>query len=132
MNSPNNDRELHYPIAFSVQNKNAEMVNLLLANGANIDHVYSCCASSSSILNIAVGNDDFETVNLLNSHGADLKFKCSFNGCNVFNRVSESGNFELFELIDNACRFNVLSRAELRIKKFTFWNRISRYFYPQP
>ncbi len=129
-NSPNNDYDLDSPIVKSVRKGNAEIVNLILANGANVDHFYYCCVSSISILGIAVQNDDLQTSRLLLSRGATLKFDCIFNGCNVFDIVSESENFEMFELIDNACKFNMLNRAELRIKKFTFWNRISRYFYP--
>ena len=131
INSPNNDYELAYPIVAAVRARKPEIVNLLLANGGNVDHVYTCCAMSSSILMLAVAHEDMETTKLLLSKNADIFFIDRIETFDVFDQAQYVNNPEINEQLEKACEMSISRRIKCRSMKVkSLYNSIlDRHYY---
>jgi len=106
--------ELERPLPGAVWSRQTAAVKLMLDNGGDPDDYQYCCMSHKSLLTIAAGNNDVETMKLLISRGADLHFVGDF-GEGVAETVKREGNEQTMELFNAACdrdiRWRVRSRA---------------------
>jgi ankyrin repeat protein len=123
--SPNNDYELYYSIAQATWNRNTEMIALLLDNGADVNHYYSCCMTHKPVLQIAIENGDLDSARLLLSRGAQTDYLTGYEKppMTIFDAAGESRSFEMIQLIDNSCGYDVSCRAKLRLKILEHWGQ---------
>jgi ankyrin repeat protein len=77
LNVLNNDKQT--PLYLAVQNKNYQIAELLLNNGAKPDTLLP-----SSLLNLALKNEDFQMINLLIANKADVNRKDSLGNRPIF------------------------------------------------
>lgn len=122
VNTPNNNYDLQYPIVSAVYGRNTQIAKLLLDNGADVNHQKCCCMSCNRVLDIAIKNNDLEMVKLLLERGADVTLKPTYpDEYSTLMRVARFGNFEMAQLIEEACKNNLQCRVEFRARRFWYF-----------
>lgn len=126
-NTPNNDYDLLYPIVVAVGSHQNRIVELLLDNGADVNHQKCCCMSCYRILDVAIKNNDLVMTRLLLKRGADISLKPVYpQEVSSLTYVAYGGNFQMVQLIEEeACQNSFSCRAEFRAKRIWYFVKTS-------
>ena len=112
---------LERPLPLAVWSKRTAAVKLLLDNGGNANDYHYCCMDHRSLLTLAVGNNDIETMKLLMARGADINFVGQF-GQGVMDEANRVGNDDTKKLIgaaqDRDIRHRISSRTNNLLRLF--------------
>lgn len=111
--------ESNYPLKVASY-QNAEIVKILLDNGADVDQEFCCCVSCSTALVNAIKYEKPEMVKLLLERGANLNYKPSFSDDGIYTIpkiTAEKGNQEIITLLENASENDLSCRAKFRLSR---------------
>ena len=113
VNSPGWLADIERPLVGAVWSRKTAAVKLMLDNGGDANDYEYCCMTHKSLLTIAAGNNDIDTMKLLISRGAKLHFVGDF-GHGVDETVQREGNEQTKALFAAACDRDLRSRIKLR------------------
>lgn len=116
VDSPGWSADIERPLVGAVWNRKTSAVKLMLDNGGDANDYQYCCMTHKSLLTIAAGNNDIETMKLLISRGANLHFVGDF-GQGVDETVMREGNEQTKALFNAACDRDIRSRFMSRLRK---------------